>query len=342
MEPTTDTPTETPAVRLWRVAGYKTWFVSDTAKELAGALTSFAVPLIALMVTDDPAQAGVIAAVGIAVGVVLTLVGGVLADRHRRVVLMLIGSLIGVVLAGAFTVLDAAGAWTFALLLAVNVLLNAREGLFDIAGETAVKGIVPDAAMGRAQAANQGRGAVIQLAGGPLGGILLGVGGWLIGLVAMLCHAVAAVTAWMLGRGAREESRAASAPAGEAGTPRERLLPQLRSGFAWMLSRTDLRGVLWAATIINLGFSAAITTVIYALQQDGHAPVTIGWFSAVTGAAMLVGAIIAPLLLPRVPRACSSSAVSARRPPASSSCRSWTRSSGCSSCSPPRSSSCPP
>ncbi len=301
MDTTTDTATETPAVRLWRVAPYKTWFVSDTAKELAGALTGFALPLIALMVTDDPAQAGIIAAVGMAVGVVLTLVGGVLADRHRRIALMLLGSLIGVVLAGAFTLLDAVGAWTFALLLAVNVLLGAREGLFDIAGETALKDIVPDEAMGRAQAANQGRGAVIQLAGGPLGGVLLGVGGWLIGLVAMLCHAIAAVTAWMLGRGPARDSGIAPDPTREEAPTRDALLRQLRSGFAWTFARADLRGVLWAATIINLGFSAAIATVIYALQQDGHTPVTIGWFSAVAGAAMLVGAVVAPLLIPRIP-----------------------------------------
>ena len=299
---------ERPAVRLWRVPRYTTWFLSDTAKELAGALTGFAVPLIALMVTDDPAQAGTIAAAGVAAAVVLTLVGGVLADRHRRILLMLLGSFLGIALAGSFALLDAAGAWTFALLLAINVLLGAREGLFDIAGETALKDIVPDEAMGRAQAANQGRGAVIQLAGGPLGGALLGIGGWLVGIVAMLCQGVAAVTTWMLGRGAPRRLGAAAPAlsgdrdaAGAQATPPAAFLPQLRSGFAWTFARADLRGVLWAATIVNLGFSAAIATVIYALQQDGHPPVTIGWLSAVAGAAMLLGALIAPLLIPRIP-----------------------------------------
>lgn len=293
-----DTGTDTSTPRLWRVPRYATWFVSDTGKELAGALTSFAIPLIALMVTGDPAQAGVIGATGIAVAVLLTLVGGVLADRHRRFALMLLGSVIGVILAGAFALLDAAHAWNFALLLVINVLLNAREGLFDIAGETALKAIVPAEAMGRAQAANQGRRAVIQLGGGPLAGLLLGIGGWLVGFAVMLCQGIAAVTAWLLGRGPARNPDGADA--GETRT-REALLPQLRSGFAWTFSRADLRGVLWAATIINLGFNAAIVTVIYALQQDGHAPVTIGWLSAVAGASMLLGALIAPLILPRIP-----------------------------------------
>lgn len=289
--------TQTPTLRLWSVPRYATWFLSDTAKELAGALIRFSIPLIALMVTDDPAQAGIIAAVGMGVGVVLTLVGGVLADRHRRTALMLLGAAIGVALAAAFTVLDAAGAWTFWVLLALNVLFNARLGLFDIAGETALKDIVPAAVMGRAQAANQGRGAALQLGAGPLGGFLLGIGGWLVGLAALVCHATAAFAAWLLGRGA--PTSAATEPEVEA--PRAAFFGELRSGFAWTFSRRDLRGVLWASTVINLGFNAAVTTTVYSLQQDGHAPVTIGALSAAAGASMLIGAIIAPLLVPRVP-----------------------------------------
>src|SRR5690606_29915507 len=88
----------------------------------------------------------------------------------------------------------------FVTLLIVDVLLAARTGLFDIAGESALKEIVPDGAMGRAQAANQGRDAVLQLTGGPLGGVLLAAGAWLIGVAMAACHLVAAATAWMLHR----------------------------------------------------------------------------------------------------------------------------------------------
>ncbi|WP_217178916.1 MFS transporter [Streptomyces sp. AC495_CC817] len=308
--------------RLWRNARYLTWLVSDTSKGLAAALFGFAIPLLALIVTNDPAQAGIIGGAGMVARLLTTLAGGILADRHPRILLMLIGSLLGVLLSGAFVMLALADALTFATLLVIDVLLAARSGLFDVAGESAIKEIVPDEAMGRAQAANQGRDAALQLAGGPLGGLLLGVGGWLVGVVMTACHLVAAATAWMLRREVRaagmvdsgadadatgSDEHAIDAPGVEgaaAPAPATAAKPnawrEIREGFGWLLSRPDLSGVLFITTIINLGFNAAITTVIYSLQQEGHSEVLIGTLSAAIGAVMLAGAVVAPLLIPRI------------------------------------------
>ncbi|WP_194762932.1 MFS transporter [Microbacterium sp. UFMG61] len=327
------TTTATAPHRLWRNARYLTWLVSDTSKGLSAALFGFAIPLLALIVTNDPAQAGIIGGAGMVARLVFTLAGGILADRHPRIALMLLGSLLGILLSGAFTLLALADALTFSTLLAANVLLAARSGLFDVAGESALKELVPDGAMGRAQAANQGRDAALQLAGGPLGGLLLGVGGWLVGVAMTVCHVVAAVTAGML-RGTRSPTavahngdedaaaeRVADGPAVDArdglGFPSELSAEaaavaapatapaktgawaELREGFSWLLSRPDLGGVLLIITIINLGFNAAITTTIYALQQAGYSELLIGSLSAAVGAVMLVGAIVAPMLVPR-------------------------------------------
>ncbi|WP_435748639.1 MFS transporter [Microbacterium sp. PMB16] len=293
--------------RLWRNVRYLTWLVSDTSKGLAASLFAFAIPLLALIVTNDPAQAGIIGGAGMVARLLTTLAGGILADRHRRILLMLLGSLIGIVLAGGFTLLALGDALTFGSLLVIDILLAARSGLFDVAGESALKEIVPDEAMGRAQAANQGRDAALQLAGGPIGGLLLGVGGWLVGVAMTVCHAVAAVTAWMLGREARRagivdagaaEADGSAIDAGPA--PKTSAWAELREGFGWLMSRPDLGGVLLIIMVINLGFNAATTTVIYALQQEGYPELLIGTLTAAVGAVMLVGALFAPLLVPRV------------------------------------------
>jgi len=338
------------AHRLVHNVRYITWLVSDTAKGLASALFGFAIPLIALFVTNDPAQAGIISAVGMTIRTITTVFGGVLADRHNRIVMMIIGSAVGVVLASLFTALALIDALTFVTLLLIDVALAARAGLFDIAGESALKEIVPDDAMGRAQAANQGRDAVLQLAGGPLGGVLLAAGAWLIGAAMAVCHVVAMATAWMLRRSTPDTvepttgenpddvarlqrvapQHAGTTPAG-LGFPNENLdaaasdatapnpaapdvglaaaavtigrpnaLREIAEGFRWLFSRADLRGVLFVATIVNLGFSTAITTVIYALQQQGYSTITIGLLATGAGVAMLVGALIAPFLVSRI------------------------------------------
>ena len=136
--------TATAPHSLIRNGRYAAWLISDTAKGLASALFGFAIPLIALFVTNEPAQAGAISAVGMTIRTVTTVFGGVLADRHRRIVMMVMGSLVGVVLSVAFTVLALTDALTFVTLLIMEILLAARTGLFDIAGESTLKEIVPD------------------------------------------------------------------------------------------------------------------------------------------------------------------------------------------------------
>lgn len=282
---------------LWRNTRYITWLASDTSKGLAAALFSFAIPLLTLMVTNDPILAGIIGAVGMAARTITTLIGGVLADRHRRITLMLLGGASGIVLSVAFTLFALANLLSFPVLLLLTALLAARSGLFDVAGEAAIKEIVPGDAMGRAQAANQARDAALQLVGGPLGGVLLAVGGWLVGAFMTAAHVVSTVTAWMLRRTAphtESPTLGIDRPAHGSG------FTEMREGFAWLFSRPDLRGILFISTIINLGFNAAITTVIYAMQQKGETPTTIGWVSAGIGAVMLGAALISPMLVTRV------------------------------------------
>lgn len=303
--------TATNATGIWSNTRYVTWLISDTSKGLASSLAGFAIPLIALAVTNDPAQAGIIGGVGMAARLLTTLYGGVLADRHGRIALMLLGAGVATVLGGAFTVLALTDALNFAAILVLEVLLMIHSGLFDPAGESALKEIVTDDAMGRAQAANQGRDAALRLAGGPLGGLLLAGGAWLIGIAMTLGYALAGATAWMLRRSASRagmptRSAVAIAEVAEVadtavshGT-RPNAWNEIREGFRWLFSRPDLRGVLLLTTIVNLGFNTAMTTVVYGLQQAGHSELTIGTISAGLGAAMLIGALVAPTLVPRI------------------------------------------
>lgn len=287
--------------RLWRQTPYLLWLTSDTGKGLAMTLFSFAVPLLALVITNDPAKAGIIAAVGTVVRLLATLTGGVLADRHRRIFMMTLGAAAGVLVAGAFAAMALAGGIDFISLLLFEVLLAGVGGLFSPAGEAALKDIVPEQMMGRAQAANQGRDAALQLAGGPIGGMLLAAGGWLIGAAMVLSSLVSAVAAWALGRRVGWE-RAGGADAAASAVPAasKNGLRELREGVRWLFRRPDLSTGTVVATVINLGLNAGITTMIYAVLQAGHSEATIGWMMAASGAAMLVGALLAPTLVPRI------------------------------------------
>ncbi|SHJ91283.1 Predicted arabinose efflux permease, MFS family [Tessaracoccus bendigoensis DSM 12906] len=280
--------------RLWG-GGYPLWLASDTAFELASALAGFAVPLLALMITDEPVLAGIIGATGLVMRMVSSLVGGVLADRHSRVALMLVGALVGIVLAVVFTALTFLDLLGYVALLLLNLGFAFRNGLFGTANQSALKDVVAPDAFGRAQASNQGRDAVMSLAGSPLGGVLLGLGAPILGGVMAISQLVAAVSAAALRR------RTPAVPVGHGGSERRRFGAELAEGFRWVFSRPDLRGTLLVTTLINLGFNAAISTVVYSLQQAGSSPTAIGLVTGGLGVGMLLGAALAPVLVPRVP-----------------------------------------
>ncbi|MGF3057371.1 MFS transporter [Microbacterium sp. YY-01] len=278
---------------------YLAWLISDTTKGLAQALFAFAVPLIALIVTDDPAQAGIIGAVSGGMRVTLMLYGGVLADRRNRIALMIMGSVLGALIALAFLLLALGEALTFTTLLVLTAALAARGGIYDTAGESALKDIVTDDTMGRAQSANQARDAALQLAGGPLGGMLLTGGAWLVAAVMGVLHAIAGFTAWLIPR-TRGPRCLPAAPESRSVARTTSMLHDAREGFSWLFSRADTRGSLMVLTTINLGVNTAMVTVTYALQQDGYSPTIIGWVGTGFGVAMLLGALGATFLVSRI------------------------------------------
>lgn len=284
--------------RLERDATYLTWLASDTATGTASALGAFAIPLIAIAVTGSAAQAGVISGVSMAARLIATLVGGVIADRRNRFGLMVVGALVGVVVGLAFTLLGRSGGLSFTALLVLSVLLALRRGVFDPGGEAAIKQVVPAEALGRAMSANQARDAAVNLAGGPIGGALLGVGGWLVGLGIALGHGVAFLAATVL---RRRVPVAAQLPAKRdpEGQPPS-LFADARSGMSWLFRRPDLRGTLLIGTVVNLGFNLGVTAIIYSLQLQGYSPLSIGWLTAIVSGAMFVAALLSPLLVTRV------------------------------------------
>lgn len=289
------------AYRLGRDRRYLTWLTSDMATGLSAVLASFAIPLIALAVTGSASQAGIIGAAGMITRLATMLVGGVLADRHDRLRMMVWGAAAGLVLAVLFAVLAAADMFAFGSLIVVNMLLALRAGVFNVAGEAALKDIVPAEGIGRAQAANQARDAALNLAGGPIGGALLAVGGWLVGAGMAMCQGIALVTALLLRR--QVPIAAVSRYEPDADLPAEAAssaLAEAREGIGWLLRRVDLRGILIVSTVINLGFNAALTTVIYSLQMGGASPQAIGGLNAALGAVMLLGASAGPFLVTRV------------------------------------------
>lgn len=298
MEPLPDAPAGRPPV-LWRNRDYRWWLATDTSTGLGRALHNFAVPLLALYVTGDPAQAGIVAAIGQVGRVAATLPGGVLADRHDRRRLILLGTATGVLVASALAAFQVAGMLGFWLLTVLNLLMNVRSGLFDGVPNAALKAVVEPRTLGSAMAANQGRDAVVSLAGGPVGGVLLVVGHAVPFAATAVLNLFGLLSVLRI-RADLRPLRGTAENDGDAPSGRTGYLREAWEGFSWLLHRPELRGVMAISTIVNLGMNAAVTAVVFGLQQRGESPATIGVATASVGVGMLAGALLAPPLVRRV------------------------------------------
>lgn len=298
--------------RLWRNRDYLWWLGSDTGHLLGMSLYAFLLPLIALQVLDDPAAAGTVAAAGQLPRVLLTLPGGVLSDRHDRRLLMVVAGVVGAGLVAVFLLVESLGRLDFWTLVVIAAAMGARNGLLAGVSNTALKQVVSTRQLPTALSANQARDGAVQLGAAPAGGALLMLGApvaLLASLVALLGSGLSALgiradlhpRAGRAGpgtEGGREEPGVDSAQAEPAAAG---VLAEAMAGLVWLWRQPVLRGVLFVSTLVNLGVHATLTTLIFAFQQEGVPPATIGLLTSAMGGAVIIGALLAPWLVRRVP-----------------------------------------
>ena len=143
---------------------------------LGSQVTAIAYPLLVLAVTGSPAKAGFVGFAGLVPHAVLGLPAGVAADRWNRQRLMIVADAVRAVAIGALAatiVLDQVSFWQIAVVAFVE---GAGAVLFNTAHAGALRAIVPRQQLPAAVGVIRARGAIVMLAGPPLGGALFAVG----------------------------------------------------------------------------------------------------------------------------------------------------------------------
>lgn len=306
---------------LLRQHDYLAWLLADTSWQFGSSIRSFAMTLIAYAVTGSYAQAGVVATATMVAGVVTILPGGVLVDRiDRRTSLVVSGLLRALVYALA------ALAWwaqvlTLPVLIGVGVASGVIAGLFGTASNAALKSVVDRPDLPRAIAANQGRDAAVSLSAPPLSGLLMGISYALPFAAAAVGALLQVLTTRFIradlrpdvtasttrGAASDGESEESGREAGGALLHRRvtaavsRNLGDMVSGFAIFARSSLLRHLVPATVCINMGFNALYTGLTLILQGQGVDPWRIGLIDSALAAGMLLGALVAPRLIARVP-----------------------------------------
>ncbi|MDZ5660891.1 MFS transporter [Nocardioides sp. S-58] len=276
--------------QLARNRDFTVLWIGDTVSELGTALSTFVFPLIAYALSGSALTAALVEAAYLG-GLCATLLpAGVLADRVDRRRIMLASSATGCLAYTSLAVAGAAGRLTLPHLVGVALVAGVAAGAFNPAQTSAIRSVVTTEDLPTALSQNQARQHVASLLGGPLGGALYGVTRWLPFAVDAVTFAVACVTV----------SRVRT----DLSAPHRRQEPlrrQLSEGFTFMWSRPFFRVLLAWSSLTNLVTNATFFVVVLRMVQDGVPAAQIGLVSTAAGVGGIIGAVIAPSIIHRMP-----------------------------------------
>jgi MFS family permease len=267
-------------------------WIGQTISEVGSRMSIFVFPLVAFALTGSALYAAAAEATYL-LGLAGALVpAGVLADRADRRRIMRTASGASVLLYASLALAAMAGALTVPHLLGVALLTGIGAGLFMPAEISAVRTVVTQEELPTALSQNQARMHVAALVSAPLGGVLLSIARWL----PFASTAVTSAVSWvMLGR-----LRTDLSPTPCAG-PRAHPAHELTTGLRFVWSRPFFRVLMFWSALANLMVNALFFVAVLRMAQAGFTAFQIGMVEAVAGVAGIVGAVIAPWIIDRVP-----------------------------------------
>lgn len=267
-------------------------WIAQTISEVGSRASLFVFPLLTFALTGSTGLAAVVDAVYLLGLAGALLPAGPLADRADRRRIMRSVSAVGTLLYASLAAAMLADALTVPHLLVVALLTGAGSGFFGPAEATAVRAVVPAEDLPTAMSQNQARLHLATLLSAPAGGLMYAVSRW----VPFVADAATFALSWLLLGRLRTDL---SAP--EPTRPRRSAVQDLGEGLRFIWSRPLFRTLSLWGPLSNLTINALFFAAILRLISGGTDAVHIGLVEATAGAAGIVGAVLAPWIVERVP-----------------------------------------
>lgn len=286
-------------------ARYASWFAADTAGAVGVSLRTLALSLIGYAVSGSLTRAGWLATASLLAQQGMGVVGGTYVDRHDRKRLIIVNAFVGFLAWGSIAMLGLYGMLRFTNLLVIAVLASAVNGLLGSAADAMLRSIIDIRDYPWARSVNEGRDAVVNMAGGPVGGFLYAVRPWLPFLVSSVAHMVSGVAACRIREshtagevtgdgadaGADEGAEAGCMVVGSGRTAS--FMGDFVSGWRWMLRRATVMRIVMAASLANFGINGVQYAIQLSLASRGVNAANIGLINAGICASMLLGSLLA-------------------------------------------------
>ncbi|WP_246382999.1 MFS transporter [Nocardioides stalactiti] len=275
---------------LWRQRDYLCLTIGETVSTIGGAAASFALPLIVLAMTESAFAAGVVATAGMIGNLTALAFVGNLVDGHSRRAAMLVGQVTRWVTWSMLAILVTLGWFDVAALAALSLAGGAATALYRTAEAGALKTLVRQEQLPTAVAVIEGRGAAADLAGAPLGALLLSLALPLPLWINAASFAVAIIGIALI-----------RTPLARPDAARPEVYRKaLSAGFRYLRGQRAFLAIVISHGLVNFGLNAFTFAMIVILQRDDHPYWLISLYPAAAGIGLLAGSLLAPHLVARM------------------------------------------
>lgn len=276
-------------MRFWAVFG------GQTLSLVGSALTQF---VLLWWIADTTGSVSALATAGMAAMLPQALLGplgGALADRHSRRMLMIVADLVSAACMLVLIWLFVSGRitlWHAYIMMAVR---SAMQALQAPAASASVSMLVPSSFLTRAAGLNQAMQSMTLIVAAPLGAFAISVMpiGWALGIdVATALLGIVPLLVWSIPQPRRGGD--------SAGAEKTTLWRDLRDGVHLVWSEPGLRRLYCLIGVVVMIIMPAFTLVPLLVKQHFHGGATqVGLMEGLSGAGMLFGGVLVAAMVPR-------------------------------------------
>jgi predicted MFS family arabinose efflux permease len=270
---------------LWRNRDYVLLWSGQAISSVGGSASQLAFPLLILVVTHSPAQAGFAGALRSLAYLLLGLPAGALIDRWDRKRTMIACDIGRALALGSIPLAMALHHLTMAQIYLVSLIEGVLYVFFGLAESAALPRVVAKEQLPAATAQNEVVSGVVTLIGPSLGGALFGLTRALPFLADAISYAASVVSLFWIRMPFQEERP------GEK-RPRPSLRAEIWEGLVWLWREPVIRA--FAIFHSGLIFSyMGMTLLVVVIAQRQHAtPFAIGLMFGIGGIGGIVGALL--------------------------------------------------
>jgi MFS family permease len=284
-----------PTTGLWRNGDFLKLWAGQSISEFGSQISMLALPWLAAVGLDaSPFEFAMLEVLGFLPFILFALPAGVWVDRLRRRPILIAGDAARALLLGYVPVAWALGILDVPQLLVLQFVVGIFTVFFDVAYQSYLPALVERDELVEGNSKLQTTVSAAQIGGPGLAGVLIGV---VTAPYAVAFDAVsfAVSTACML-----PIRKAETPPAREDGTPRPKMLPELKEGLAYVLRHRHLKWIALCTGSSN--FFGQVVFAIALLYIARTLRISSFWAGAIF-ACFGIGSIVAALTATRLQRA---------------------------------------